>query len=62
MPASPKHLERHHQPLGRLFPPPESDRDSYRLDEEKVAFFHEHGYVKGGRVLTGEDRKLFRLE
>ena len=60
MPALPERLELHHRPLRTLFPAPESDRDSYRLAEEQIGFFREHGYVKGGRVLTVEQIEALR--
>jgi ectoine hydroxylase-related dioxygenase (phytanoyl-CoA dioxygenase family) len=51
MSASPRRLERVHRPVGGLFPPADRDRERYGLSDEQVAFFHENGYVKGGRVL-----------
>jgi ectoine hydroxylase-related dioxygenase (phytanoyl-CoA dioxygenase family) len=37
--------------VGNLFPDPEADREAFRLSDDQVRFFHEHGFVKGGRVL-----------
>lgn len=48
------------RPTGALFPDPEKDRDSYRLDEGRVLFFHEHGYVRGGAVLNGAQVEALR--
>ncbi|MBM84205.1 MAG: phytanoyl-CoA dioxygenase family protein [Planctomycetaceae bacterium] len=39
-----------------------SDIDSYRLSEEQVAFFHEHGYVAGVRILTDDQIEALRQE
>lgn len=44
-------LERHHRPVTRLFPDPEAGREAHRLSEDQVRFFHDQGYVRGGRVL-----------
>jgi len=55
-----KDLSGQHQLVSGLFRWP-SDRkewDSYRLTDEQVAFYHEHGYLSGVRVLTGEQAGL----
>jgi hypothetical protein len=49
--ASTERLERRHGPVTALFPRPDHDRSAWSLSGEQVAFFHQHGYVKGGRVL-----------
>lgn len=54
MPCSTERLECIHRPVGRLFPDPEKERRSYALGDEQVRFFHEHGYLKAGRVLDEE--------
>lgn len=51
MSASAERLERAHGPVTNLFPRPAVDLSAWRLSEEKLHFFHEQGYVKGGRVL-----------
>jgi hypothetical protein len=43
--------EERHGPVSDLFPRSGDDRSPWELSEEQVSFFHEHGYVKGGRVL-----------
>ena len=53
-----------HQPLTRLFRWPEqpADWNRYRLTGEQVAFFHEHGYLAGVRILTDEQIETLRSE
>jgi hypothetical protein len=59
-------LSQYHHPVTDLFPQPQTPEEwnSYRLSEEQVAFFHEHGYLSGIRILTDEqvDRLLGELE
>ena len=43
-----------------LFPRPGDDRSPWELPDEQVAFFHEHGYVKGGRVLDADQIEALR--
>ncbi|HEX2518723.1 MAG TPA: hypothetical protein VHK04_04180, partial [Castellaniella sp.] len=46
-------LSVYHKPIGNLFRLPEGDEwQQYRLTEEQVAHYHEHGYVSGIRVLV----------
>jgi ectoine hydroxylase-related dioxygenase (phytanoyl-CoA dioxygenase family) len=54
-------LSAHPQPLGALFPWPltAADRSEYRLTPEQVAFYEEHGYVSGIRILA--DRQIEQL-
>jgi hypothetical protein len=49
-------LSLHHDPISNLFLKPETaqDWDRFRLTDEQVAFFHEHGYLSGIRLLTDE--------
>jgi hypothetical protein len=49
-------LSRYHHPVTDLFPQPRTPEewDAFRLSEEQIAFFHEHGYVSGIRILTDE--------
>ena len=53
-----------HAPVSGLFPQPrsESDWQKYRLSDDQVAFFHEHGYLKGIRALTDEQVDVLRKE
>jgi len=37
--------------VSRLFPDAETERERHRLSDEQVDFFHQHGFVRGGRVL-----------
>jgi ectoine hydroxylase-related dioxygenase (phytanoyl-CoA dioxygenase family) len=53
-------LEQRHEAVTKLFPDPEQDRGMYRLSEEQVAFFHENGFVKGGRVLDAKQIEALR--
>jgi hypothetical protein len=61
MTASAERLERRHGPVTDLFPQAGDDRSSWALGEEEVSFFHEHGYVKGGRVLDNAQAEVLRL-
>jgi len=53
-------LERRHEPMTDLFPRPGDDRSTWALSEEQLTFFHEHGYVKGGRVLEEHQIEALR--
>jgi ectoine hydroxylase-related dioxygenase (phytanoyl-CoA dioxygenase family) len=57
-------LSNYHQPLGGLFEMPAcaDDWERCRLSDEQVEFFHEHGYLKGIRVLTDEQVERLRAE
>jgi ectoine hydroxylase-related dioxygenase (phytanoyl-CoA dioxygenase family) len=44
-------LERIHRPVTDLFPAVPADPAPFALAPDAVRFFHENGYVKGGRVL-----------
>ena len=54
-------LSQFHQPISDLFvsSATEREREQWKLSEEQVAFFHEHGYVAGPKILT--DRQLDQL-
>lgn len=53
--ASVEDLAQQHQMVSRLFPDPaQTDPAPYRLSDEQVAFYHEHGYLAGVRILTEE--------
>ena len=60
MPVSAARLERVHGRVGALFPDPERDRASYTLPADAVRFFHENGYLRGGRVLDDEQIAALR--
>lgn len=49
-------LSTRHELVGDLFsvPKTKADWDRYRLTDEQVAFYHEHGYLAGVRILTDE--------
>jgi ectoine hydroxylase-related dioxygenase (phytanoyl-CoA dioxygenase family) len=44
------------RPVSTLFPQPSSraEWDRYRLPDDQVRFFHDHGYLAGVRVLTDD--------
>ena len=54
-------LSQFHQPISDLFVSSATarEREKWKLSEEQVAFFHEHGYVAGPKILT--DRQLDQL-
>jgi len=59
----PQDLSNQHQPLGGLFPSTVfDDRDRYRLSDEQVAFFEEHGYLAGVRILDEIQVEKLRKE
>jgi ectoine hydroxylase-related dioxygenase (phytanoyl-CoA dioxygenase family) len=60
MAASTERLERAHAPVTDLFPRPTGEASSWALSDEEVGFFHEHGYVKGGRVLDEDQIEALR--
>jgi len=60
VPVSASRLERVHGRVGTLFPDPERDREGYALPAEAVRFFHENGYLRGGRVLGDEQIAALR--
>lgn len=53
-------LSRYHYPVTRLFASDEWQR--YRLSEEQVSFYREHGYLAGIRVLNDEQLEVLRGE
>lgn len=52
-------LQGRHGPITDLFPRP-GDRARWSLSSEQAAFFHEHGYVKGGRILDTRQIEVLR--
>jgi len=53
-------LSRYHHPLTQLFV--SDDPQRYRLSEEQVRFYHEHGYLAGIRLLNDEQLAVLRSE
>jgi len=64
LPATANDLSRYHEPLGALFDLPEnSDQwQKYKLSQEQLDFFDEHGYVAGIQVLSEEQVDVLRDE
>ena len=54
-------LSQFHQPMNDLFASlaTERQREQWKLSKEHIAFFHEHGYVAGPKILT--DRQIDQL-
>jgi len=54
----------YHRPIGELLEMPRSrdDWERYRLSDEQVAFYHEHGYLAGVRILDERQIELLRRE
>ena len=57
-------LSRYHHLIGNLFPAParREDWNKYRLSDEQVEFFREHGYLAGVRLLNEEQIEALRNE
>jgi ectoine hydroxylase-related dioxygenase (phytanoyl-CoA dioxygenase family) len=57
-------LSKYHRPIGTLLDSSfrAEDWDGYRLSEEQVRFFHEHGYLEGIRILRDEQVEVLRSE
>jgi ectoine hydroxylase-related dioxygenase (phytanoyl-CoA dioxygenase family) len=57
-------LSTRHQPLGGLFDLPGSPQqwEPYRLTDEQVQSYHQHGYLAGVRVLNDEEVERLRAE
>jgi ectoine hydroxylase-related dioxygenase (phytanoyl-CoA dioxygenase family) len=57
-------LSNYHAPISGLFEMPASveEWERYRLSDEQVGFFREHGYLKGVNVLADEQVERLRLE
>jgi ectoine hydroxylase-related dioxygenase (phytanoyl-CoA dioxygenase family) len=51
-----------HELLGGLFTPPRrrGDWEKYRLSDEQVRFYHEHGYLAGVRILDDKQVEVLR--
>ena len=52
-------LSRHHRPVSDLFPKL-NDPSAYELSDEQVAFYEEHGYLAGIKILTDEQIDALR--
>ena len=57
-------LSRYHAPITRLFPAPATpaEWEQYRLTDEQVAFYEEHGYLSGVRMFDGAQVEALRAE
>ena len=57
-------LSKYHRPIGALLDCSlrAEDWGGYRLSEEQVEFFHEHGYLHGIRILRDEQVEVLRNE
>jgi ectoine hydroxylase-related dioxygenase (phytanoyl-CoA dioxygenase family) len=57
-------LSRCHRPVSGLFDPQhrQQDREAFRLEAGQLAFFREHGYVAGIRVLEEQQAEHLRNE
>ena len=57
-------LSQHHAPVTDLFPAPASaaEWEQYRLTGEQVAFYEEHGYLSGVRMLDAGQVEALRAE
>ena len=57
-------LSQFHQPIGDLFVSSATarEREKWKLSEEQIAFFHEHGYVAGPKILTDQQLDQLRKE
>lgn len=56
-------LSTFHTPVGKIFSLQlNRDPGCFRLSEDKVNFFHEHGYIAGVRVLINEQVEVLRKE
>ena len=54
-------LSRYHHPVSKLFPQ-FNDIAKYRLSEDQIDFYHEHGYLAGIKMLDGEQLSTLREE
>lgn len=57
-------LSKMHQPVSQFlkWPQSQADWDRYRLTDEQVAFYHDHGYLAGVRILDDEQIEQLRSE
>ena len=58
-----KDLSTHHGYVGNLFAKPSPEEwASFRLSEEQIEFYKEHGYLAGVRMLNDEQIDVLREE
>ena len=55
-------LSQTHQPITSLFPQTAEVMDELRLSDEQIAFFHEHGYLSGVKLLESDAIEILRSE
>ncbi len=57
-------LSTHHEPVGELISLPKTAAEwqRYKLTDEQVAFYHEHGYLAGVRILDEDQIAKLRAE
>jgi len=55
-------LSTRHELISDLFANASRDPEQYRLSDEQVAFYHEHGYLAGVRILSDEQVETLRGE
>ena len=57
-------LSNHHGPVSDLFTKPSTAEEwaRYRLSDEQVQFYREHGYLAGVRMLSGEQVEVIQEE
>jgi ectoine hydroxylase-related dioxygenase (phytanoyl-CoA dioxygenase family) len=62
--STPKDLSEIHQLVGTLFPEisPTEAWERYRLSEEQLAFYEEHGYLSNVKLLEAEQVEALRSE
>ena len=55
-------LSLRHGPVTDLFPPPSSSAewDRLRLSDQQLAFYHDHGYLAGVRMLDNRQMEVLR--
>ena len=60
----PRDLSEIHDPIGGLieWPKNRGEWNQYRLSDEQVAFFHEHGYLAGVRLLNEDQVEVLRSQ
>ena len=57
-------LSRYHEPVGELFPRPvtEAEWERYRLTDDQVSFYREHGYLAGVKMLDEQQLEVLRRD
>lgn len=56
-------LSLHHEPIGNFLHASEKDdAGQFKLKQEQIAFFHEHGYLSGVRILDDDQVQVLREE